>query len=39
MANYGKKNLDDGQLLEAIRGTYTKQMIEKGKRAFEITTK
>jgi hypothetical protein len=39
MANYGKKNLDDGQLFEAIRGTYTKQMIEKGKRAFEITTK
>jgi len=22
MANYGKKNLDDGQLFEAIRGTY-----------------
>jgi hypothetical protein len=39
MEAFGQKNLDDGQLFDFIRGTYTKQMIEKGKRAFEITTK
>ncbi len=39
MQAFGQKNLNTEQLFDFIRGTYTKQMIEKGKRAFEITTK
>lgn len=39
ITNYGRKNLDDGQLFDAIRADFKKQILEKGKSAFEITTK
>jgi hypothetical protein len=39
MAIYGMKNLDDGQLFEALRADFKKQILEKGKNAFELTTK
>jgi hypothetical protein len=39
ITNYGRKNLNDGQLFDAIRAELKKQILEKGKSAFEITTK
>jgi hypothetical protein len=39
MANYGKKNLDDNQLFDFIRGDYETQKIQRAKQAFQIGSK